>query len=177
MLPYFRRAERSERGAGEYPGGDGPLHVTRSRPVPPICDAFLQAVAAEGYPVRVDFNGETQEGFGHYDVPIRRGRRWSTASAYLEPARRRLLFDGRRAVGAEVVVRDELVEIRAARETLLAAGVFNSPKLPRRAPRPCWTPGEPRPASGPDHWVQASSFAFCSISVYAGSARTPWSLT
>ncbi len=143
VLPFFRRAERSERGAGEHHGGDGPLHVTRSRPVPPICDAFLAAAAAEGYPIGVDFNGATQEGFGHYDVTIRRGRRWSTASAYLKPARRRpnltvlthaecrrLLFDGRRVVGAEVAVRrGEPLQIRAGKETLLAAGVFNSPKL------------------------------------------------
>lgn len=142
VLPFFRRAERSERGPGEHHGGDGPLHVTMSRPVPPVCDAFLAAAAAEGYPVGVDFNGAAQEGFGHYDVTIRRGRRWSTASAYLKPARRRpnltvlthaecrrLLFDGRRVVGVEAVRHDELLEIRAGKETLLAAGAFNSPKL------------------------------------------------
>ena len=142
VLPYFRRAERNERGADEHHGGDGPLDVTRSRPVPPICDAFLAAAAAEGYPTGVDFNGPTQEGFGHYDVTIRRGRRWSTASAYLKPARRRpnllvltgtesqrLLFDGRRVTGAEVVRHGELLQVHAAKETLLAAGVFNSPKL------------------------------------------------
>ncbi len=60
-------------------GADGPLVVTRSRPVPPICDAFLEAAAAEGFPVGVDFNGATQEGFGHYDVTIHRGRRWNTS--------------------------------------------------------------------------------------------------
>ena len=142
VLPFFRKAESNERGAGEYHGADGPLAVTQSRPVPPICDAFLAAAAAEGYPVGVDFNGATQEGFGHYDVNIRGGRRWNTSSAYLKPARARpnltvltqaeavvLRFDGNRVVGACVTQAGEMLEVRADQETLLAAGVFNSPKL------------------------------------------------
>ena len=142
VLPFFRKAEASERGADAFHGAEGPLVVTKSRPVPPICDAFLAAAAAEGFPVGVDFNGATQEGFGHYDVTIRRGRRWNTSSAYLRPARarpnltvltraeaRRLLFAGERAIGAEVTLAGETLELRAERETILAAGVFNSPKL------------------------------------------------
>ena len=142
VLPFFRKAEASERGADDFHGADGPLVVTRSRPVPPICDAFLEAAKAEGFPVGVDFNGPTQEGFGHYDVNIHRGRRWNTSSAYLRPARarpnltvltsaeaRRLLFAGDRVLGAEVMQGGSALELHAERETILAAGVFNSPKL------------------------------------------------
>jgi choline dehydrogenase len=142
VLPYFRKAEANERGISEHHGADGPLAVTRSRPVPPICDAFLMAAAAEGYPVHVDFNGATQEGFGHYDVTVSNGRRWSTATAYLKPVRSRrnlivitnaeasgLLFEGARVTGAEITKDGQPMRILAARETLLAAGVFNSPKL------------------------------------------------
>ncbi len=142
VLPYFRRAEASERGEDAWHGGDGPLVVTRGRPVTPINQAFLDAAAAEGYPVGVDFNGESQEGFGHYDVTIRRGRRWSTASAYLKPAlgrpnlrlltgaeATRLLFEGGQATGAELLRDGQRMQVRASGETLLAGGVFNSPKL------------------------------------------------
>jgi len=142
VLPYFRKAESNERGASEHHGADGPLTVTRSRPVPPICEAFLAAAAAEGYPIHVDFNGETQEGFGHYDVTISHGRRWSTATAYLKPSRGRpnltvltraeascLLFDGGRVIGANITREGQNMQVLAERETLLAAGVFNSPKL------------------------------------------------
>ena len=77
MLPFFRKAEASERGADAFHGADGmrPLVVTRSRPVPPISEAFLQAAEVEGVPVGVDFNEATQERFGHYDVNIHRDRR------------------------------------------------------------------------------------------------------
>jgi choline dehydrogenase len=142
VLPFFRKAEGSERGSDAHHGGQGPLRVTRGRPDLPICEAFLQAAAAEGYPVGVDFNGASQEGFGHYDVTIHRGRRWSAARAYLTPARARpnlvvltdctaetLLFEGTRAIGAELTRHGMRQRVTVARETVLAAGVFNSPKL------------------------------------------------
>ena len=142
VLPFFRKAERSERGADAYHGGDGPLHVSRGRPVPEISAAFLAAAAAAGYPVDVDFNGASQEGFGHYDTTMRNGARWSTASAYLKPALKRpnltvlthaevqhlLLADGR-ATGAEVMQAGQPVRVLAAGETVLCAGTFNSPKI------------------------------------------------
>jgi choline dehydrogenase len=135
VLPYFRKAEANERGISEHHGADGPLAVTRSRPVPPICDAFLMAAAAEGYPVHVDFNGATQEGFGHYDVTVSNGRRWSTATAYLKPVRSRrnlivitnaeasgLLFEGARVTGAEITKDGQPMRILAARETYRPGG-------------------------------------------------------
>ena len=142
VLPFFRSCERNERGADAYHGGDGPLEVTKGTPVTPICAAFLQAAAAEGHPIHVDFNAGTQEGFGHYDVNIHRGRRWSAATAFLKPVlhranlvvltraeAQRLTFTGTRATGADILHNGEAVTIRAARETLVSGGVFNSPKL------------------------------------------------
>jgi len=60
-----------------------------------------------------DYNGEKQEGFGPMEQTVWRGRRWSTANAYLRPALkrqnvsmrhgfvRRVLFEGKKAVGVE----------------------------------------------------------------------------
>jgi choline dehydrogenase len=56
VLPYFKRSEANERGAGPWHGGDGPVHVRRARPDLPICDAFLAAAAEEGFPVVDDMN-------------------------------------------------------------------------------------------------------------------------
>jgi choline dehydrogenase len=142
VLPYFRKSEANERGADAYHGGDGPLTVTLGRPVPPVCEAFLDAARAEGFRAPVDFNGESQEGFGHYDTTTRNGLRWSTARAFLDSARSRpnltiltraeaesLSFDGLRCTGARVRQGDRTIDIRAVRETVVSAGVFNSPKL------------------------------------------------
>jgi choline dehydrogenase-like flavoprotein len=54
--------------------------ITRS--IMPFVEASLQA----GYTMTADYNGYRQEGFGPADMTVWKGRRWSTANAYLKPA-------------------------------------------------------------------------------------------
>ena len=142
VLPYFRRAEDNERGATAYHGSGGPLSVTDVRFRHPLSFAFLKAAEEAGYPSNSDFNGPTQEGFGFNQVTMRGGRRWSTAKAYLEPARerknlhvmvetrvQRIIFDGNRAVGVDVVRGARQETYRARREVIISAGAYHSPQL------------------------------------------------
>jgi choline dehydrogenase len=142
VLPYFRRAETHGGGADDYHGDDGPLHVTLGESANPLCQAFIAAGLEAGYPRTDDANGVEQEGFGRVDRTTRGGRRWSTANAYLRPARTRknlsvivealttrILVEGRRATGIEIARRGMRSRIRAARETIVCGGVFNSAQL------------------------------------------------
>jgi choline dehydrogenase len=142
VLPYFRIAEDNERGADALHGSGGPLAVSNIRDRHPLADAYINAAQQCGYPRNDDFNGPTQEGAGYYQTTMRNGRRCSTAVAYLKPARgranlavvsdalaSRLLFDGRRAVGVEYFVGDQLRSARANAEVIVASGTFNSPQL------------------------------------------------
>jgi 4-pyridoxate dehydrogenase len=143
VLPYFRRQESWEGGADQYRGGDGPLSTRHTRVVDPIVEAFAAAGAAAGYGWTDDFNGRQQEGFTLRQLTIRDGRRCSAAVAYLKPALgrpslhvevgalvNRVLFDGHRAVGVEYrSAAGDTVEVRAAREVILAGGAINSPQL------------------------------------------------
>ncbi|MFX7800716.1 GMC family oxidoreductase N-terminal domain-containing protein, partial [Acinetobacter baumannii] len=77
---------------------------------------YLEAARQAGLPLTDDFNGPQQEGIGIYQVTQKQGERWSAARAYLHPhigrranltvethaQVRRILFEGRRAVGVEV---------------------------------------------------------------------------
>ena len=90
VLPYFRRAESNpERPGDPFHGQDGPLHVEKAKADNPLYAAFLAAGRAEGFPENDDFNGARQEGLGRYDFNISRGRRVSSATAYLRPAQGR----------------------------------------------------------------------------------------
>jgi choline dehydrogenase-like flavoprotein len=142
VLPYFLRAEDFEGGASEFHGAGGPLTVSAGRSRHALMDAFVEAGQQAGHPLNDDFNGPDQHGVGYYHLTQRGGMRCSAAVAYLHPARPRLnlevltdaqctrvLFDGDRAVGVEVEVRNELRELRAEREVLLCAGAYNSPQL------------------------------------------------
>jgi len=143
VLPYFKRMESYDAGVDGFRGGDGPLHVHRPEPDNPLALAFLKAGAQAGYPVTDDINGYRQEGFGLLDRTTFGGERWSTARAYLDPARNRanltvatqalverITFEGARATG--VVYRDrqgQKVTATAGREIVLSAGAVGSPHI------------------------------------------------
>ncbi|MBD9499499.1 GMC family oxidoreductase N-terminal domain-containing protein [Pseudomonas sp. PDM23] len=142
VLPYFRKSEGHHLGGCDYHGGDGELYVGRVQPHA-VTNAFLDAAQLAGHSRNADFNGAEQEGVGHYDVTIREGRRWSTASAFLKPIRelrgnltvitgataQRILLQGKRAAGMQVSVKGERLELKARKEVLLSAGAFGSPQL------------------------------------------------
>ncbi|NRP72159.1 Oxygen-dependent choline dehydrogenase [Ensifer psoraleae] len=142
VLPYFRKTESFEGGDSEVRGRSGPLKVCELAEPGPVVNAFLRAAEAEGYSRNPDYNGRTQEGFGLYQVTQRAGTRSSAATAYLRPAEKRpnlhvvtnalvtrLLFDGRKCIGAEYRIGERLVEARAGCETLLCAGAVQSPQV------------------------------------------------
>ncbi len=143
VLPYFRRAENSQREADPYHGKDGPLRVTTPTPgTTSLADAFIEAGQQAGYPYTADCNGAQQEGFGPYDRTTHAGRRWSAARGYLDPVRSRpnltivtgalgleILFEKDRAIGIDYAVGNDRRSARAEREVLLCAGAINSPHL------------------------------------------------
>ena len=142
VLPYFRRYERWHGGANAYRGGDGPLSVTARRGDDPLFEAFAQAATNYGLRYTEDYNGERQDGFGHGQSTIARGRRQSAATAFLRPALRRpglqletkaqatrILMESSRAVGVEYRQGGRRKTARADSEVILCGGVYNSPQL------------------------------------------------
>ncbi|MDH6149795.1 MULTISPECIES: GMC family oxidoreductase [Paraburkholderia] len=141
VLPYFRRAEDNERGADAWHGEAGPLTVSDLRFRNPFSRRFVQAALEAGYQANDDFNGADQEGIGFYQVTQRDGRRCSVARAYIYDRPRanlhtmadatvlRVVFDGKRASGVEIVRGGRTETLAARAEVVLAAGAFNSPQL------------------------------------------------
>ena len=142
VLPWFKRSEANARGADAFHGRDGPLTVADAPHRHPLADAFVAAAVEAGFPRNDDFNGAHQEGFGHYQCNTLRGRRASTATAYLAPSRRRdnlhvvtdaladrIVFAGRRAAGVFYRHRGAEFTAYAERDVVLAAGTFNSPQI------------------------------------------------
>ncbi|MFM0207843.1 choline dehydrogenase [Paraburkholderia sediminicola] len=143
VLPYFIRSEHNERIDNAWHGRTGPLWVSDLRTDNPFHARYLDAARQTGLPVTDDFNGPEQEGVGIYQVTQKHGERWSAARAYLLPhiGRRdnlsvethahvlRIVFEGARAVGVEVLQAGKTRVIRARREVILAAGAFQTPQL------------------------------------------------
>jgi choline dehydrogenase len=89
-----------------------------------------------------DFNGARPEGVGYYQINTDKGLRASTANAYLKPALKRknlalltktrvrkVLFEGKRAVGVEIEDSAGVRRLRARMEVILCAGAVQTPQI------------------------------------------------
>lgn len=143
LLPCFLRSEDNPDYAGSrWHGTGGPMRVSFMPRTNKLCDAFNSAMAALGFAACADFNVPEPDGYGFRQGTIDRGRRVSTASAYLRPAlgrsnlvvlthtaTRRVIIERGRAVGVEVQTGTGVQTLRATREVLLSAGAFHSPHI------------------------------------------------
>jgi len=141
-LPYFKRSERLDGPVSPFRGADGRVAVQTQRALGPLNAAFLKAGEQAGHVLLDDVNGYRQEGFGRFDMSVSGGYRSSAARAYLHrrPTRAnldiatgakvlRVLIEGSRAVGVLLSRGGQTDEVRAAREVVMAAGVFGSPQI------------------------------------------------
>ena len=144
VLPYFLRSENNDAYRGSpYHGQGGPMNVIFIERPNPMTPAFLAAMDSLGYKRNDDFNGPESEGYGPRQGTIAKGRRVSTATAYLKPASRRsnltLLTDthaarvsieNRRATGVDLLTRGGgSRHITARKEVIVCGGAVLSPQL------------------------------------------------
>src|SRR4029077_16561973 len=85
VLPYFIRSEDNVRGASEFHGAGGELHVSEQRSPRPMNRRFLEASEAAGIPRIPDDNGPEQDGASIAQVTQLGGQRFSAADAFLRP--------------------------------------------------------------------------------------------
>ena len=143
VLPLFKRSEKQERGADAFHGDQGTLAVSNMRLQRPICDAWVAAAQTAGYPFNPDYNGASQEGVSYFQLTAEKGRRCSSAVAFLKPVKGRdnlsiithaqtqriVIEDGR---ATAVVYRDKsgaTQTVRAKAEVILSAGAIGSPQV------------------------------------------------
>ena len=144
ILPYFRKLETDlDFPGGDFHGTDGPIPVRRYKREEwlPYSRAFYDACLGMGFPADPDQNDPESYGVGARPLNNVDGVRMSTALAYLDPARhrinltikadvtaRRVLFQGKRAVGVEVDSGGEGFTVEG-NLILLCAGAIASPQL------------------------------------------------
>ena len=147
VLPCYLRIERDLDFDGDFHNKEGPLPVRR---VPqtewePNLRAFYRACLDRGYSESPDMNLPDAAGVGAYPVSNVGGLRVNTAMAYLDLARhrlnltirsnalvRRVLLEGNRAVGVEVISDGQAFRVYG-HEIVCSAGAFGSPMLLMRS--------------------------------------------
>lgn len=142
VLPYFKKHEHREAGANAYHGQNGELNVAPVTSPGSVNELFFGGCRKLQIPACDDFNGETQEGYGLFEVTQKNGERWNTARAFLdeivdrpnltiktETLTEKIIIENDQAVGVKIRQKNKIRELRANREVLLSAGAFGSPQL------------------------------------------------
>ena len=142
MLKHFKACEYNEDLDNGYHGSLGELNVQNAVIPHPHSERLVLAGLQAGYPYNPDFNGESQEGVGLYQLTIKDGQRCSAAHAFLQPVKHRqnltwmtdarvsrIHFQGKCATGVSYHSRGEEKQVFAAKEVIICAGTFNSAKL------------------------------------------------
>ena len=142
VLPYFKRHENHFMGESDAHavGGEWPVSAPRVRW--DLLDAFRAAAEQAGIKSIADFNRGDNEGACAFHVNQTRGRRVSTARAFLKPVLNRpnlrletgclvegLVFDGKRAAGVRWRQNGATHTARCRGEVILAAGSIGSTQI------------------------------------------------
>lgn len=142
VLPYFKKSEDFYAGDDELHSSGGEWRVEEQRLSWEILDAYRDAAEQAGIAKVDDFNRGDNEGSAYFQVNQCKGWRWNTSKGFLRPAlnrpnlkvvtnaqARRVLFEGKRAVGVEVDQKGGRVQYRTKGEVILSSGAVGSPQL------------------------------------------------
>ncbi|MBV1697114.1 MAG: GMC family oxidoreductase N-terminal domain-containing protein [Hyphomicrobiales bacterium] len=139
VLPFFKQHENHFLGDNALYGTSGELRIEAPRVRWDLLDAFRTAASQAGIKAVTDFNTGDNEGCSAFHVNQKRGRRWSSATAFLKPVLSRsnlrletgclveaVSFDGRRATGVRWRQNGQTRTAQARGEVILAAGAIGS---------------------------------------------------
>jgi len=143
VLPYFRKSENNQTHHDEFHGDSGPVWVEELRTDNPYHAVVKQACHEAGLPFNPDFNGAEQEGYNSVQVMMKGGQRNHVGQSYILPhieTRQnlhllvdtdclRVIVEGKRAVGVEVVSKGVRRILRCRKEVIVCAGGILSAKL------------------------------------------------
>lgn len=140
VLPDFIASEANQNFTDSpLHGTEGLLHVEDVPYSHPYEHTWIEAGVAAGYPANADFNGESQEGFGFFQMLIKQGERAGTGRTYLQPVLSRpnltvtknvlitrVIVEGGRAKGVEYLDKGHLKQVFAESEVVMSAGAIGS---------------------------------------------------
>ena len=143
----YAELENHELGAAPTRGNVGPLRISLPTYRSVLTEALLAAGRGMGWATKRDLNEpDDAEAIGYLPRNIYQGKRQSAAVAFLRPVAHRpnltvltdamvdkVMIDGRRAVGIELLQKGRRNKFGAHREVILAAGTLASPAILERS--------------------------------------------
>ena len=147
VLPYFLKSENNELGKSEFHNDKGPISVANKKINLKMLEEFQNAAEEKGIPKTLDFNTGDNFGIGFFQFTTSYGKvglklRCSAAKGYLNPIKKRpnlkivvnahvqkINFEGKKVVGVNYYIKNNLKSVKANREVILSAGSIGSPHI------------------------------------------------
>lgn len=147
VLPYFQKSLNCDHIHGDKKSklcGHGPIHFEYFNNTDTGAQKlFMDAARELNLPILETVNGDEYIGYGTAPGNTIKGRRMSTAKAFLSPIKDRsnfyvmkssradaVILDDTRAIGVRVTLKDDRsVNVKASKEVILSAGSIASPQL------------------------------------------------
>jgi choline dehydrogenase len=143
LRPVFQKIETYVRTTPSANRGvNGPMHVEPLAEPNPLTAGFFKACEEVGHQVVDDVGAPIRDGAGYVDFNTKDGQRFSVVHGYLLPALQRrnltvltgarvsaISFKGTRCTGVRLMIGREHHDVLADEETILCAGVVESPRL------------------------------------------------
>lgn len=143
----YAELEQHELGAAETRGAAGPLRISMPNLKDELSEAQLEAGRAMGWPSKEDVNTpDNDDALGYTPRTISGGKRQSAAVAFLRPAEGRgnltvlteatvdrVLFDGKRARGVEILRAGQREQVKTHGEVIVCGGAMASPGILERS--------------------------------------------
>ena len=148
VLPYFRKLENDENIVDDFHGQTGPIKIRRVPEIhwPDFTKGVAQVLADSGYKNINDQNGYFEDGWFPCTISNSEETRVSASMGYLNTEIRRrknlkvmaeakvdkIIFEGRRAVGAIITKRGKQ-SMLVANQIVVSAGALHTPVLLMRS--------------------------------------------
>lgn len=149
VMKYFRRSETNilttEVDTDEFVGfhGDsGPMNVDMFLGFDPIKDFMVEVAKETGHNTVSDPNAEYQVGFTYAQGTLERGKRVSSAKAFLAPIKDRenlhviknatvtdVVMKRMKAKAVNFMLNGKEIKVKAKKEVILSAGTIGSPQI------------------------------------------------
>ncbi len=143
----YRELESHELGEAETRGKSGPMKITMPNVRDKLSNAMLKTGTNLGWTFKNDVNEPDDiEGIGYAPRTIYKGKRQSSAKAFLDPVIERenltviteatvhrVIFDEKRAIGVEVNIAGQIQQLPTSGEIILAGGALASPGILERS--------------------------------------------
>ena len=142
VLPFFKKSEDYFAGNDAFHQTGGEWRVEEQRLSWEILDAFAQACIQTGIPATPDFNRGNNEGVGYFKVNQKKGWRWSSATAFISPAKNRpnlrivtqaqveqLACHNKQVNGVIFRQHGKLYTAQVHKEVVLSAGAIGTPQI------------------------------------------------